>query len=86
MLGNIVKKYGTKKLKDILEDAIKLAEKGIKVDDYLYNFFKENIYKDLIKKKNLSNIYGLPKTKFEKLQKKLAKTLRVLGKFNPKSL
>ena len=26
-----LKKYGTKKLKDILEDAIKLAEKGIKV-------------------------------------------------------
>jgi len=84
-----LKKYGTMKLKDILEDAIKLAEKGIKVDDYLYNFFKGNIYKDLIKKnKNLSNIYGLPKNiKFGKIikQKKLAKTLRVLGKFGSKS-
>ena len=84
-----LKKYGTKKLKDILEDAINLAEKGIKVDDYLYNFFKGNIYKDLIKKnKNLSNIYGLPKNiKFGKIikQKKLAKTLRVLGNFGSKS-
>ena len=55
----------------------------IKVDKYLYNFFKGGVYKDLIKKnKNLSNIFGLPKDiKFGKIikQKKLAKTLRVLG-------
>ena len=47
---------------------VKLAENGIKVDHYLYNFFKGNIYKYLIKNKNLSNIYGLPKDiKFGKL-------------------
>jgi len=72
-----------------LQDSIKLAENGIKVDKYLYNFFKGNVYKDLIKKnKNLSNIFGLPKDiKFRKIikQKKLAKTLRVLAKFGSKS-
>ena len=84
-----LKKYGKKKLKDVLEDSIKLAENGIKVDKYLYNFFKGSTYKDLIKKnKNLSNIFGLPKDiKFRKVikQKKLAKTLRVLAKFGSKS-
>ena len=82
-------KYGKKKLKDVLEDAIKLAENGIKVDKYLYNFFKGNVYNDLIKKnKNLSNIFGLPKDiKFGKIikQKNLAKTLRDLAKFGSKS-
>ena len=84
-----LKKYGKKKLKYVLQDAIKLAEKGIKVDKYLYNFFKGDVYKNLIKKnKNLSNIFGLPKDiKLGKIikQKKLAQTLRVLAKSGSKS-
>jgi len=84
-----LKKYGKKNLKNVLQDAIKLAENGIKVDKYLYNFFKGEVYKDLIKKnKNLSNIFGLPKDiKLGKIikQKKLAQTLKVLAKSGSKS-
>ena len=84
-----LKKYGKKNLKYVLQDAIKLAENGIKVDKYLYNFFKGDVYKDLIKKnKNLSNIFGLPKDiKLGKIikQKKLAQTLKVLAKSGSKS-
>ena len=47
-----------KKLKDVLQDSIKLAENGIKVDKYLYNFFKGNIYKDLIKKIKIYLIFS----------------------------
>ena len=84
-----LKKYGKKNLKYVLQDSIKLAENGIKVDKYLYNFFKGDVYKNLIKKnKNLSNIFGLPKDiKLGKIikQKKLAQTLRVLAKSGSKS-
>ena len=84
-----LKKYGKKNIKYVLQDAIKLAENGIKVDKYLYNFFKGDVYKNLIKKnKNLSNIFGLPKDiKLGKIikQKKLAQTLRVLAKSGSKS-
>ena len=84
-----LKKYGKKNLKYVLQDSIKLAENGIKVDKYLYNFFKGDVYKNLIKKnKNLSNIFGLPKDiKLGKIikQKKLAQTLKVLAKSGSKS-
>ena len=54
-----LKEYGTKSLKEVLNPAIKLAKKGIKVDKYLKNFFEGNVYKSLIKKnKYLSDIYG----------------------------
>lgn len=57
-----LKKFGKKKLKDVLNDAIKLAENGIKIDKYLNDFLKGDVYKKLIKNnKNLSDIYGLPK-------------------------
>jgi gamma-glutamyltranspeptidase len=84
-----LKKFGKKKLKNVLNDAIKLAENGIKIDKYLNDFFKGDVYKRLIKNnKNLSNIYGLPKDiKLGKIikQKKLAETLKILAKFGSKS-
>ena len=84
-----LKKFGKKKLKDVLNDAIKLAENGIKIDKYLNDFLKGDVYKKLIKNnKNLSNIYGLPKDiRLGKIikQKKLAETLKVLAKHGSKS-
>jgi gamma-glutamyltranspeptidase len=84
-----LKKFGKKKLKDVLNDAIKLAENGIKIDKYLNNFLKGDVYKKLIKNnKNLSDIYGLPKDiKLGKIikQKKLAETLKILAKRGSKS-
>ena len=54
-----LKEYGTKSLKEILNPAIKLAKKGIKVDKYLKKFFEGNVYKTLIKNnKYLSDIFG----------------------------
>ena len=84
-----LKKFGKKKLKNVLNDAIKLAENGIKIDKHLNDFLKGNVYKRLIKNnKNLSNIYGLPKDiKLGKIikQKKLAETLKILAKSGSKS-
>ena len=84
-----LKKFGKKSLKQVLNEAIKLAEKGITIDNYLNNFLKGNLYKKLIKNnKNLSNIYGLPKDiKLGKIikQKKLAETLKILAKSGSKS-
>mgnify|MGYP003952192611 FL=1 len=58
-----LKEYGTKSLKEILNPAIKLAKKGIKIDKYLKKFFEGNVYKTLIKNnKYLSDIYGDKKT------------------------
>jgi len=84
-----LKKFGKNKLSEVLNDAIKLASNGIRVDKYLNNFLKGDVYKKLIKKnKSLSNIYGLPKNiKFGKIikQKKLAETLKTLSKYGSKS-
>jgi len=84
-----IKKFGKKKIKDVLKDAINLADKGLKIDKYLFNFFKSDVYKNLIKNnKNLSNIFGLPREiKLGKIikQKKLAETLKQIAKLGSKT-
>ena len=84
-----LKKYGSKKLAEVLKDAINFAEKGIKIDEYLYNFLRSDVYKKLIRNNNfLSKIYGLPKDiKVGKVikQEKLAETLKLISKLGCKS-
>ena len=84
-----LKKYGKKNLKEVLNSAINLAEKGIVVDKYLKTFFEGKIYRKLIQNNNhLSDIYG--NKKYYKIgskikQKKLADTLKIISKEGSKS-